>query len=81
MCNSVTTGAVVAYTPRELANVVGHEAIVWRDRNPFARWPEGKDWRDPDLCLCPVDVPATLTMAGLRWRRSELDPMEFVVSD
>ncbi|MCO5962350.1 hypothetical protein [Sinorhizobium meliloti] len=81
MCNSVEIGAIVAYTPRELANVVGQDAIVWSDQNPFVRWPEGKEWRDPDLCLCSVNLPATLTKAGLRWKRSGVDPMEFVVSD
>jgi hypothetical protein len=66
-------------TPRELAKLVGTEGLVWRERNPFAKWPVGKDWRDLDLCLCGVDIPASIGRMGLRCERMTEDPMEFTV--
>lgn len=79
MCNSVTMDKTTAETPRELAAMIGDDNLVWSGRNPFAGWPEGKEWKDPDLCLCTVDVKASLSRAGLRWRRSEQDAMEYLV--
>lgn len=59
--------------------MIGDENIIWRADNPFSRWPEGKDWKNPDLCLCPVDLDASLTKARLHWKRAEIDPMEYLV--
>lgn len=80
MCNSVTIGTITAETPRDLAILIGDQNIVWRERNPFSRWPEGKNWKNPDRCLCPVDLNASLTKARLRWKRSDIDPMEYLVT-
>lgn len=84
MCNSVIFKGQEHGTPRELAALGGGEDhLIWQDTNPFTRWPQGKDWRDLDLCLCPIDLPATLNKAGMRWRRGDWregeDPMEHFV--
>ncbi len=79
MCNSVIAGGREFNTPRELASLVGgEENLVWKGFNPFARWSEGKDWRDLDLCLCGIDLPATLERAALSWHRG-VDPFEHFV--
>jgi hypothetical protein len=81
MCNSVHSKGRVYSTPRELAELVGGaDNLVWRKENPFVAWPEEKDWRQMDLCLCPVNVEATLNAIGLR-RRRDADPMEFFVEE
>jgi len=61
-----------------LAELVGGaNNIIWRTDNPFRRnWPKGKDWRVMDLCLCPVDLEATLANAGFTWTRGD-DPFEW----
>lgn len=79
MCNSVIDGETVYDTPRELAKLVGMDGLVWRERNPFINMPADKDWRDLDLCLCGIDIPASLGRAGLRCARVSPDPMEFSV--
>jgi hypothetical protein len=81
MCNSVHSKGRIYSTPRELAELVGGARnLVWQKKNPFVPWPEEKDWRQMDLCLCPVNLEATLSGAGLRWRRGD-DPMEFFVEE
>ena len=81
MCNSVQAGGRIYSTPGELANLVGGAGnLTWRKKNPFVKWPEGEDWHRMDLCLCPIDVEATLAAAGLLYRRGD-DPMEFFVAD
>jgi hypothetical protein len=57
----------------------GEDKLIWQSQNPFVRWPPGKDWRDLDLCLCGINLPATLEKAGLRWRVGEDDPMEHFI--
>jgi hypothetical protein len=80
MCNSVLCDGVKYDTPRALADLVGgQDHLIWQDRNPFRPWPEGKDWKDLDLCLCPIDLAATLAKAGLNYHRGD-DPMEWFVS-
>lgn len=77
MCNSVLYHGKAFNTPRELATLIGGEdRLVWSDKNPFVNWPVEKDWHDLDLCLCPVDLEATLKGAGFHWTRGA-DPMEW----
>lgn len=79
MCNSVIANGREYETPGQLASLVGGEdKLVWQSTNPFTRWPEGKDWRDLDLCLCGINLRETLTRAGLRWRHG-VDPMEYFI--
>jgi hypothetical protein len=78
MCNSVFFEGREYGTPRKLAELVGgKDRLVWINTNPFRKWPDGKDWHDLDLCLCPVDLEATLQRAGFSWRRGTADPMEY----
>lgn len=80
MCNSVIAHGLSYDTPRQLAKLLGGEdKLIWQSQNPFVRWPEGKDWHELDLCLCPIDLTATLEKAGLNYRRGD-DPMEWFVS-
>lgn len=80
MCNSVIANGREYDTPRKLAAFLGGEdKLVWQGQNPFVRWPEGKDWHDLDLCLCGINLSATLDKAGLSYRRGN-DPMEWYVS-
>lgn len=80
MCNSVIAQGREYGTPRKLAAFLGGEdRLVWQGVSPFARWPKGKDWHDLDLCLCGIDLAATLSKAGLRWHRDDDDPMEYIV--
>jgi hypothetical protein len=79
VCNSVLDGGTIYETPRELARLVGMDGLVWREKNPFAKWPAGKDWHDLDLCLCGIDIPASLSQVGLRCERMTADPMEFEI--
>ncbi len=80
MCNSVIADGRSYDTPRQLAALLGGEdKLIWQSQNPFVRWPPGKDWRDLDLCLCGINLPATLEKAGLRWRVGEDDPMEHFI--
>jgi hypothetical protein len=79
MCDSVIFGDREFGTPRKLAELIGGEdKLIWQKTNPFVNWPEGKDWHDLDLCLCPIDLTATLEKAGFNWRRGK-DPMEYFV--
>ena len=79
MCNSVIDKGREYDTPRKLAEFIGGEnKLVWQHQNPFARWPAGKDWHDLDLCLCGIDLAATLSNAGLNWHRG-VDPMEHFI--
>lgn len=77
MCNSVHFGGQWHKTPSELATLVGGvDKLVWQKTNPFVGWPEGEDWRRMDLCLCPINLEATLAKAGFTWSRGT-DPMEW----
>ncbi|SHF09752.1 hypothetical protein SAMN02745157_1632 [Kaistia soli DSM 19436] len=79
MCNSVTYEGRIYNTPGELAELVGGvDRLVWQSFNPFTPWPAGKDWHALDLCLCPVNVEATLTSAGFT-ATNDGDPMEWQV--
>ncbi|RVK55594.1 hypothetical protein CN090_20040 [Sinorhizobium meliloti] len=79
MCNSVICNGRYYNTPRELADLLGGEdTLVWQSTNPFLKWPEGEDWHVLDLCLCPIDMKATLDRAGLVWEQGR-DPMEYFV--
>lgn len=80
MCDSVFCNGVEYSTPRKLAVLLGgEEKLVWQDANPFTPWPDGKDWKDLDLCLCPVELAKTLSAAGFVYRRGD-DPMEWFVT-
>lgn len=79
MCNSVVDGETIYETPRELATLVGMDGLVWRDKNPFVNWSVGKDWHDLDLCLCGVDISASLGRVGLKRERMTADPMELKI--
>lgn len=80
MCNSVCFEGHQYTTPRELADMLGgQDELVWLGKNPFRRISGERHWRDLDLCLCAIDLEATLDKAGLRWRRGR-DPMEYLVS-
>lgn len=80
MCNSVIFDGVEYNTPRNLAVLLGgEEKLIWQARNPFQPWPDGKEWKDLDLCLCPIDLAATLENAGLSYIRGD-DPMEWFAS-
>ncbi len=77
MCNAVRHSGRWYNTPAELAQLVGGaDRIVWQDTNPFVSWPADQDWHRMDLCLCPVNLEATLKNAGLTWTRG-VDPMEW----
>jgi hypothetical protein len=77
MCNAVRFKDRWYNTPAELATIIGGpENIIWLDYNPFRPWPEDKNWKAMDLCLCPVDLAATLTKAGYAWTRG-VDPFEW----
>jgi hypothetical protein len=79
MCNSVHLDGREYQTPAELAGLVGGaENLVWQTTNPFARWPDGKDWHVLDRCLCPIDLAATLNRAGFDWKTGA-DPMEWTI--
>ena len=85
MCNSVWVGDLVCERIGELSAFLGGDkCIVWRHKNPFHGWDEKKDWKDAKLCLCPVDVEATLNRAALTWRRGDPlrgeDAMEYRVA-
>lgn len=80
MCNSVICDGVEYNTPRELATLVGgEEKLIWQDQNPFRPPPKDGDWKKLDLCLCPIDLVATLEKAGLTYRKG-VDPMEWFVT-
>ena len=80
MCNSVFCAGVEYDTPRKLAALIGGERnLIWQNNNPFRPWPDGKDWKDLDLCLCPVNLTATLAKAGFNYQRGA-DPMEWFVT-
>ncbi|MBN9457239.1 MAG: hypothetical protein J0I54_11485 [Bosea sp.] len=80
MCNSVIADGRSYDTPRQLAVLLGgQDKLIWQSQNPFVRWPQGKDWRDLDLCLCGINLPATLEKTGLRWRVGDDDPMEHFI--
>jgi hypothetical protein len=80
MCDSVFFENREYRSPRQLAELVGGEdKLVWQTANPFRKWSEGKNWRDLDVCLCPINLEATLQQAGFGWRRGEPDPMEVFV--
>ena len=68
MCNSVEYEGRWHNTPAELAELLGGaDKLVWA---------EGAGRHAMGLCLCPVDLAATLTRAGFSWTRGE-DPMEW----
>ena len=69
-------GATIYETPRELAMLVGMDGLVWRDKNPFVTLPAGKDWHDIDMCLCGIDISASLARVGLQCGRMTADWME-----
>jgi hypothetical protein len=70
MCNAVRFDGRWYNTPAELAELVGGaEKLVWQDLEPSAV-------HAMDLCLCPIDLAATLSKAGLEWTRG-VDPMEW----
>ena len=80
MCNPVIADGRSYDTPRQLAVLLGgQDKLIWQSQNPFVRWPQGKDWRDLDLCLCGINLPATLEKTGLRWRVGDDDPMEHFI--
>jgi len=80
MCNAVSNQGRWYNTPRELSELVGStNKLVWQSTNPFVKWPAEKDWHDLDLCLCSIDLAATLSQAGFRWQRGEADPMEWYI--
>ena len=79
MCNSVHLGTREFNSPRALAVLLGGtEKIIWQESNPFHNAPKGEDWQDLDLCLCAVDLAATLKQAGFEWKR-EVDPMMWTI--
>ena len=79
MCNSVHFCGREYNSPAELAILVGGaEKLVWQTQNPFVGWPPDKDWHAMDLCLCPINLEATLSNAGFRWTRGA-DPFEWFV--
>jgi hypothetical protein len=81
MCNAVFFCDREYGSPRQLATLVGGlDNLMWGDKNPFRSWPSDKDWHDLDLCLCPIDLEATLGAAGFKWIRGS-DPMEWYVVD
>jgi hypothetical protein len=81
MCNSVFYCGREYKTPAELAVLVGGtDKLVWGSQNPFVNWPADKDWHATDLCLCPIDLAATLANGGFKWTRG-VDPMEWFVTD
>jgi hypothetical protein len=81
MCNAVFFRGYEYACPRQLATLVGGlDKLVWGNENPFRSWPADKDWHDLDLCLCPIDLEATLSKAGLKWIRG-YDPMEWHIVD
>lgn len=80
MCNSVEYEGRVYGTPRQLAELIGgQDRLIWSGESPFRNLPEGKDWRDLDLCLCAIELEKTLANAGFHWRRGQ-DPMEYFAS-
>lgn len=67
-CTHVFYLETACATPRQLADLIGGaRKLVWLAHE------DEMDW-----CLCVIDVPETLSRAGLRWRR-DLDPMIFRV--
>ncbi len=77
MCNSVHNVGRWYNTPATLAELVGGaDRLVWQESNPFKQWPAGQDWHRMDLCLCPINLEATLEQAGFTWTRG-VDPMEW----
>lgn len=79
MCNSVIHQGRHYDTSRQLAALLGGcDKLVWEAANPFKRVANGRDWRDLDLCLCAIDLPATLAKADLKWRLGA-DPMEHFI--
>jgi len=79
MCNSVHDGGTIYQTPRELAELVGLHGLVWIESSSFVNLPTGVDWQDLDLCLCAIDIPASLGSVGLRCGNRSADPMELEV--
>jgi len=79
MCNSLFDGKMVYETPRQLSKLVGLDGLVWLAQSPFVNLPADKDWRDLDLCLCAIDVRASLAKVGLRCEQISPDPMELTV--
>jgi len=81
MCNTVEYRGRLYSSPAQLATLVGGaEKLVWQSKNPFVPWASDKDWKAMDLCLCPIDLAATLEKAGFKWARG-YDPMEWFASD
>lgn len=77
MCNSLTFEGKEFWTPRQLAELLGGEdRLVWASESPFRNLPEGRDWQDLDLCLCAIELEATLEKASLSWRPGS-DPMVY----
>jgi hypothetical protein len=69
MCNSVHYEGREYNKPTALAPLIGGaDKLVWREKHV-----------KHDLCLCPVDLEATLGNAGFQWTRGP-DPMEWFVS-
>jgi hypothetical protein len=80
VCNSVICDGVRYDTPRKLAALLGgREKLIWQGHNPFIRWSKDNNWKDLDLCLCPVDLAATLEQCGFSYIRGD-DPMEWFVT-
>ena len=77
MCKSISDGGVTYQSPKQFANLVGVEGIVWlpEPRDLVNR----KPWRDMDSCLCHVDIEASLGRVGLSCERYTPDPMELRV--
>ncbi len=70
MCNSVEYEGRWYNTPAELTNLLGGaDKLVWA---------EGAGHHAMNLCLCPVDLAATLANAGFTWSLG-VDPMEWHV--
>jgi hypothetical protein len=80
MCNSVFYDDAEYDTPRKLATLIGGaHNLIWHGHTPFYPPPDGEDWKDLDLCLCQIDLAATLEKAGFGYRRGT-DPMEWFVT-
>lgn len=79
MCNTVHLDGRT-YAPRALASIVGGiDHLIWREQNPFVNLPDGLNWQYPDLCLCAIDIDATVSAARFRLTLGGSDPMEMLL--
>lgn len=67
-CTHVFCAQTTCATPRQLADFIGGaQELVWLAHE-----------NEMDWCLCVIDVPETLSRAGLKWKRDR-NPMIFRV--